>query len=326
VGTPIRLGIIGLGRRWSQRYLPALRQLGQHCTVRAVCDPVPQRTAQEAQRIGCAGAGGPTELLERDDIDAVLLLDAPWYRLWPIELACRFGKPVFCSPSLSLDEAHADALCKQVKESRLAVMVELPPRVAPATACLARLFETSLGPARRMLCHFGQPLLAGGGRASGLGSAHLAAVDWCVGLMGTDPIRVLLTADEAAAFSNLLLDFPDGRAAQITCWRSSGKLPPGERTPRLRIIAERGSALVELPGRLEWTDAEGSHTHTVGRWQPARAQLERFFDALIQGHPPRSSLDDAHRALGWLRAAIASRAEGRPRFLTDNPPESGDAR
>src|SRR6516164_278216 len=93
------VGVIGLGRQWRRRYAPALRALAGSFQVVAVCDQIAQVAAAEAARLRCPAAAGPSELIERDDVGAVLLLDVGWQRLWPVERAASAGKPVFCLPS-----------------------------------------------------------------------------------------------------------------------------------------------------------------------------------------------------------------------------------
>ena len=53
----LRVGVIGLGRRWL-RYQPALLSLRQQVEVVAVCDPHPGRTEQAARSVGCTTADG----------------------------------------------------------------------------------------------------------------------------------------------------------------------------------------------------------------------------------------------------------------------------
>jgi predicted dehydrogenase len=296
----MRVGIIGLGRRWP-RYRVALLALRDRLPIRAICDVVPHRAAVEARALNCPAAAGPTELFERDDIDAVLLLDTQWYRLWPVELACRYGKPVFCCPSLACDDGHAEAICQKVRDKGLPVMVELPPRQARATRQLCWLLETALGPAQLLLANFGQ----GGARPTLCSPVGLAVVDWCVMLMGAEPERSRMVEEDGRPFANLVLDFGGGRSAQITCWRSHGTLGLSRRRPRLQATAERGMAMIELPDRIEWIDAAGRHSQVGRHSSVEREQLEQFHDALTIGEPLQPTLDDAYRALGWLRAAQA---------------------
>src|SRR5207237_4199630 len=99
MSAPLRVGVIGLGPRWQRRYKPALLALRRMYEVRVLFDQIPQQATREARRLGCDAVTGITSLLESDDVDAVLLLDSQWFRLWPIEQACRCGKPVFCGVS-----------------------------------------------------------------------------------------------------------------------------------------------------------------------------------------------------------------------------------
>ncbi len=147
----LRVGIIGLGRRW-RRCRPALHDLRNRLTVRAVCDQRPARAEQAAREFRCAAAAGPTDLLDRDDVEAILLLDAPWFGLWPIEQAARVGKPVFCAVPLSCDDAHADEVVRRVRTARLPVMAAMAPALSPAVTRLRDLLATRLGRLRLVRC------------------------------------------------------------------------------------------------------------------------------------------------------------------------------
>src|SRR5438105_14862113 len=98
----LRIGVIGLGRRWPRQYRPALLALRDRLTVRSLTDPCHRRAAAAAREIGCPAAPGVLALLD-NDLDAVLLLGRPWYRLWPLEQACRLGRPVYLGSSLAAD-------------------------------------------------------------------------------------------------------------------------------------------------------------------------------------------------------------------------------
>src|SRR5258708_32856776 len=105
----LRVGVIGLGRAW-RRYLPALHWLRDRFDVRCVYDQRPRRCETTARNLGCGIAAGVVDLLERPEVEALLLLGRAWFGLWPVAQACRLGKPVFCAPSLVHDEPHADGL------------------------------------------------------------------------------------------------------------------------------------------------------------------------------------------------------------------------
>jgi myo-inositol 2-dehydrogenase/D-chiro-inositol 1-dehydrogenase len=311
MSTRLRVGVIGLGGRW-RRYRRALERLRKRLAVRAVCDQVARRAEAEARRLGCAAAAGPVDLLERDDVDAALLLGRQWFGLWPLEHACRVGKPVFCAVPLSADEAHADDLRRLVADARLPVLTALAPAVAPAVARLGELLAGPLGAARLVRADAALPA---GGRGPALASsALLPLLHVCAGLLGGEPAGVLATeagapADGAAGWwGSAVLDFAGGRAAQVTLWRA----PPGvEAGWRVEVVAERGAATAELPNRLNWRDAAGWHRLRLRGAGGETALLEQFLAAIREGRAPRPNFEDACRVLSWRRAALQSLSEGR---------------
>ncbi len=311
-GAPLNVAVLGLGRRWRRRYEPALLALRNRFHIQAVCDPGQERADAEARRLGCAAAAGPTELLERDDVEALLLLDAPWYRLWPLELACRLGKPVFCAAPLELDDEHADALCEQVKQRQLTVMVEMLPQLSPVTQRLRQLLDGPLGPARLLVCDWAHAGPAHPATLLGAGGGPL--LEWCAGLLGAAPVSVLAAEAEGAGLASVLLDFPEGRAVQVIRRR----VPARGRRLRVHIVAARGLAAAEAPARVGWTDADGRHRHVLPRPAPAgQVLLERFYQAVRAGMAAEPGLEQAQRTLTWLRAVARSRKEGRRVQIAD---------
>jgi predicted dehydrogenase len=320
----LRLGIIGLGRRWQKRYKPALRVLRGRFEVTVLCDQVQERAVREAKRMACDAAAGPTQLLERQDVDAVLFLDAQWFRLWPLERACQMGKPVFCCCSLEWDEAHADAVLRQVQESQVPVVMEMAPRFLPVTARLRSLFEGELGAPRLLLCdvvHSRQvPTRCELTRtperspvASLVGGTGITLLDWCAGLLQGEPVNVTARSLEPIGFSSLFLEFAGGRGVQLTRRHGVVDRP----VVRLQVVAERGSALVELPYRVSWGIKEGFHSDALREQHSLTPLLLEHFREVIQGVGAlEPTLQDAYRVLRWLRVAVRSRDEGRLLPLT----------
>ena len=216
----LRIGVIGLGRRW-RRYRPALAGLRDRLVVRAVCDQRPARAERAAREIGCAAAAGPTDLLDRDDVQAVLLLDAQWFGLWPLEQAARMGKPVFCAVSPVCDDAHADDVMRRVREAGLPVMAALAPGFAPAVTRLRNLLTARFGPPRLVRCDW-----CGSGTRDGFdlpGTRVLPSLmHACAGLIEGEPASVWTTAAEGARLASVLLEFRGGRAAQLNLWTGTG--------------------------------------------------------------------------------------------------------
>ncbi len=306
----LRVGVIGLGRCW-RRYRPLLGRLHQHVEVRAVCDQILRRAEIEAQQFDCAATAGPAELLERSDVEAVLLLDAQWYGLWPLEHACRLNKPVLCALSPASDEAHADALHERIQTCGLPVLMALPLLLAPATRQLRELLTHRLGQARLVradwskLPSFPEDLLSD--------AAVLPLLAACAWLLDDVPRSVWALDGESASFVTLMLRFGRDRLAQVNLWTATA----GRTPPRFEVVAETGTATAELPRQLRWRDADGQHTQRLPPRSAEQSSLERFILALRAGQPLRPSFADAYQALTWLRAAIRSRSEGKCILVTE---------
>jgi predicted dehydrogenase len=318
---PVQVGVIGLGRRWRRHYLPALRALRRHYRVRAVCDPVHCRAVRAAAELGCEAAAGPTALLEDDAIEALLLVDEPWYGLWPLELACRARRPVFCAWPLEADDAHADALRQQIRESGLPVLMALPLRLAEATVWLREVLKQQLGTPRLVVCDVLVPERRRRPAGALLGDVTTALLDWGVDVLDRPPQSVLaagpaavdftrLAAETAAGdFTSVVLEFTGGRAVVVQT-RRTRRL---RRALRLCVEAHGGSAEVLLPsGSVGWTEGNRRCDVTLpGARRVARTLLEHFHATVRTGRAPDPSFEDAYQLLGWLRAAAVSRAEGR---------------
>jgi predicted dehydrogenase len=333
----LRIGIIGLGCRWQKRYKRALLGLSTSFTIRAVYDQVQERAAREAKRLRCDAAAGPSQLLEREDVEAVLLLDQQWFGLWPLEQACQLGKPVLCCCSPATDDAHAEALLDQIRKSRLLVMMDLLPRFMMVSEQLRTLFKNSLGAPQLLCCdvvRFGPSehpsMLEQSPVLDLVGDTGIALLDWCAGLLGGEPLNVMARSLEKGRFSTLFLEFADRRGVQLTrrChgpeiagmarlrrrrrtkaakpWHAAG---PGI---RLQILAERGSAVVELPSQLSWSTHEVFGYHAShGELSPTQLLLI-YFHEVVQGKAAlQPTFADAYRVLRWLRVAVRSRDQGR---------------
>lgn len=302
----LRVGVIGLGRRW-RRYRSLLARLREHVEVRAVCDQIARRAESEARQFSCVAAAGPVELLERADVEAVLLLDPQWYGLWPLEHACRTKKPVLCALPPSADESHADALHEQIAAGGLPVLMALPSLLAPATRHLRELLTHRLGQARLIRADWSAaPPSDAAGRDLLTSPAVLPLLAACAWLLDDVPRSVWTLDGESASFVTLMLRFGRDRLAQVNV----GMAPAGRTPPRFEVVAESGTATAELPRQLRWRDADGQLAQRLPRRSTEQISLERFILALRAGQPLRPSFEEAYQALTWLRAAVRSRSEG----------------
>ena len=316
----LRVGVVGLGRLWEARHKPALARMSDRFQVTAVYDQVARRAEIEAAQIGCDAVDGLARLAGRDDVDAVYLLTPQWFGTFPIEVACRAGKPVYSAlppPSDPADLERVDAL---VRSSGLAFMPEFARRFYPVTLRLRELLATRIGPARLVtgqsrlfgFDRYGQP-----GPSTQIAPAPLLVdpggylIDWCRSVFGAEPSGVQGwsgtvfpgSAEADPDVESMVLEFPGGGAAHLSAarynrsaWGEAGRFLP---EPGIQVVAERGVAWLEMPDRIQWGDADGTHDE--------RLPLEPSVGETLNDHFLRRVRGEPSLAPGWDDAVAASR-------------------
>jgi predicted dehydrogenase len=305
----LSIGVIGLGRKWQDRYKPALVALQNRFVVRGVFDQVQETAEKEAAQLRSRAMAGPTELVEDKDLEAVLCIDRQWFGLWPIGVACRRKLPVFSAVSPAIDDDHADAIYQQVQDSELPVMVEMLPRVAPAATRIQELLKGELGPPRFLLCDSVLPLRESSGKEGGHVSGWgLSMVDWCARLVGAQPVAVTATVGKGGAWESQIWEFAQGQGVQIVFRRGRGSGPCAQ----LHVTAEHGLAVVRFPRHVSWTSTTGSHRQSLPQPAPVgQLLLENFYRCVREGQTLEPSLAEAFAVLRWLRSAQRSVSQER---------------
>ena len=307
----IRLGVIGLGRLWEARHKPALARVRDQARVVAVHDQVLRRAEVEARSLGCAACEGLRALIGRDDVDAVLVLTPQWFGAHPIGIAAEAGKPIYSALPPGGEPEALEALAERIRASGAPFMPELARRFYPATIRLRELVASTLGPITSIL---GQARVSGfdrygaPGPSTQLAPAPLAIdpggflLDWCRFVFDREPSRVRATEASAAKLDGpdhlgLNLEFGDGRFAQVTVDR----MPPGDEAdlsrtlppPGFHVVAERGSAWVEMPDRIVWKDEHGMYDEHLPSEPTVGDRLITQFLRFVRGEPSTApGLDD----------------------------------
>jgi predicted dehydrogenase len=330
----LRVGLIGLGEVWQVRHAPALRALADRFEVRAICDQVRHRAELAAAEFRAEAVDGYHSLVQREDIDAVLVLSPHWYGALPILAACESGKAVYCAVGLDLDEGEALAIKHRVEEAGIAFVAEFPRRQAPATIRLKELIATRLGEPRLLFCH---QRFAEDSQATGMTNSNskhptfrhlLGQVDWCRYVVDREPTSVIGVIHQAVDdgveedYQMMSLNFsPSGKPemgpiAQISCgryipptWQEAISYRP---LATLQVSCAKGIAFVDLPAALVWFDEAGRHQESLESERPVGEQLlTHFFRAVTSLVRRTCDLEDAYRAIQVVQAARQSHEDGR---------------
>lgn len=285
----LNVGVIGLGRRWQQRYMPALLRERRRFHVKAVCDQSRWRTAELARQLGCEAAEGPTDLMETADLDAVLLVDPQWYGLWPLEVACRMQLPVFCVPSLETDPEHAEEIGQRIEAAALPVQFAFPSSVAAAARRLQQLLDRRFGKTRRVFLRLQSPSPAA------IGEWLL----WCNGLFNDPADAAAMASSKSGTGTEVIhLQWADGRDAVVLVE------PAGSQRQVAEVTAEKGRLAVRWPGRVRYRCGPALVCEDwSARLSPERRLLRQFYRLVMDGVPAGGGIADARRAF-----ALACRA------------------
>jgi predicted dehydrogenase len=309
----LRVGVVGVGSAWESRHLPALRALADRLEVAAVCDPVQHRAIQVAKQFNATVYDGFRALMDRDDIDCVMLLSSHFYGPTPIFAACDYGKAVYCAAALELEDEQATQLRERVQQSGIAFMAEFACRLSPATLRLKELLATRLGAPRLLFCNRrrSSPIKCESGDRCARDLVEL--VDWCRYVVEGDPTSLIATAHMSpdTPFNDYFavsLDFSPNKevgAGPVAIIGCGNYVPESleeslayRRPADLKVVCEKGIAFVDLPSTVAWFDKAGQHMEKLDHERNVGEQLLLHFHRAVESLVLKTaSLDDAHKAI-----------------------------
>jgi myo-inositol 2-dehydrogenase/D-chiro-inositol 1-dehydrogenase len=147
-GRAVRLAVIGLG--FGRCHADVLAR-EEHVDLVAIADLDPDGQGIEgesfARRLGAAWYGDGCELIEREELDAVVVAVPPRHRGPLIAAAVDRGIGIFVEKPFATDTAQAAELAGLYRRSASPVMVDFCMRHLPAIARLRGLLDSALGPA-----------------------------------------------------------------------------------------------------------------------------------------------------------------------------------
>lgn len=327
----IKIGVIGAGRI-GRLHAEHLTRRVQGAQVAAIAD-VNLRAAEEtAARLGVRSAlADYRTLLERADIDAVVICSATDTHAQMIEEAAAAGKQIFCEKPIDFNLARIDRALAAVTQAGVQLQIGFNRRFDPhfqvARQAVAdgrigvphTLRITSRDPAPPPLEYV---------RSSGGLFLDMAIHDF-------DMARFLLADEvvEVYAAGAVLVDpaigaLGDVDTAVTTLRFAGGALGAIDNSrqaiygydQRVEVFGSGGSVVVDnpLPHTARLSDRNGTwqtrpHHFFIERYTEAYiAEMQAFVDALRSGTPPPVSGADGRAPVVVALAAQRSCVEGRP--------------
>ncbi|CDR88352.1 uncharacterized protein SPSC_04179 [Sporisorium scitamineum] len=147
----LRVGVVGAGEVTQVVHLPTLKFLSDRYTVTAICD-----VSREAAEHVAAKWNVPhvytssSEIVQRDDIDLILITNSDEYHASCAIEAAQAGNHVFIEKPMALTRTDAQAIQRAAHEHQRKIFVGYMRRYAPAFQVFQKLLAES-GPIRHAI-------------------------------------------------------------------------------------------------------------------------------------------------------------------------------
>ncbi len=136
------VGVLGVGEM-GKRHAENLRRLVPEARLVAVADAFPERARQVANELEIDDSYASLEaMLERKEVDAVLIATPDKFHAHAITIAARAGKDIFCEKPLAITLSDAEAALAAVAKAGVRLQVGFMRRYDPAYASAKSRIET----------------------------------------------------------------------------------------------------------------------------------------------------------------------------------------
>jgi hypothetical protein len=333
----VNVGIIGLGANWETRYAPVFKKFHERIAVRAICDAVPDRADQVAAGWNATAVYGAVALLERPDINAVIVLDPTSYGLEMLRLICAHHKPAYLAGSLGCDLDRLSQLHSECQTEGLTFMPEFGLRYTPATGRLHELIATQIGRPKKVVVT-ARYEANGSAAADALEDCEeflTSVFDWFRYVIRTAPTRVRTEQIDSGQSGTkpdqiITVDFHRPKAMQQTpraelhLYRHPVPQGVESRTSGCSVLShqvecERGTAEIPASIDISWATTSGPIQESLAADRPdVEVMLDHFCRRVAGGLIPVADLADVCRGLTLTRATAKSLQTGQAINMNGN--------
>ena len=311
---PVRVGVIGVGDMGAA-HVRTLSTWVPTASVVTAYDPDTDRATAVCAEVGGRVAGSATEVIEADDVDAVLIA-APDPLHEELVLACiGAGKPTLCEKPLTTSaDGSQRVVDAEVAAGRRLVQVGFMRRYDPAYAQLRQLCaDGAVGDARVVHCVHRNRQAGPGATSEGIiynSMIHeLDTVPWLL----DDPLSAITVFAPEVPDGELrdpqlaLIETAGGRLVTVEVFVNAGY----GYDVQCEVVGERGTARLTPPYglglRRDGVDGVAVFDDFVARFSDAyRIELSAWVASLVSGTPTGPSAWDGHRANLAASAGVQS--------------------
>lgn len=326
----VRIGIIGLGPYWEQRYEPVLRMMDQRIQIKAVYDPVRSRAEQAAEHWNAAVVSGISSLVSRHTLDAFLLLHSDWMDHYPLKILSQQDRPVYIAGSLGEELEILESIHSRATEQLVTLMPEFSRRYSQATSRFFELAVTRLGNPNSIQIETCCPTADQDVEVPG--QKHEAdflvgLFDWCCYVMRTKPLRVQTTfhsdsSDLSEDYRQIKVEYlpdPVTNSERFALIKIKNEQRETEsHFPNHQIKCRNGMAEFHSPDELHWEDESSSITESLkSDRRELEVMLDHFCRRAVGGIIPVANISDVCQAIQLVKLSRESMKIGMPvEFVT----------
>ena len=317
----VRVGLIGTGSSWQNRYQPAFENLKQRLTIVSVFDPVMKRGQQVATELNADVAQSVSHLMDRRDLQGVCILDSDWMGLTLLKMVCSIAqeKGIYLAGGVGDNIEPLHPLMELVTEDRLTLMPEFSRRYTPATQRLHELMVTKIGSPKQIFVRTVAPDPNSHSSTPGQTSLfdfRLGLLDWCSYVARTDPVEISVRTrnlsdshkEHITIQYRKSLSGVNAPAAEIEIeTHSSNRSATQTATCYQSLICERGKVVIPAPQQIEWTcNGETHQEYLKHDRSEVEVMLDHFCRRIVGGLVGVPDLNDVSRNIRLTRAAEQS--------------------
>jgi predicted dehydrogenase len=276
---------------WDESCREAVQQAANRLVVRAVYDVVPAKAEQVAKERAAAIAPSLTNLFERSDVDAVIVLETAWQDWYALDLACRFHKPTLLFGPWKNDVPRLEQAHRSARDAGVLLMAAFPRRHAPSTIRLRELLATKLGPPRSIAVKIAGTEDPGCCQLVGL-------IDWCCSVLGRTPAGIT-ASDVSDSAHRIVMQFAQPDKAASIDWQR------GEADESLQIECRDGTATIAGDREIVWKNgAQETRDSLASDRSSTEIILDQFCRRVVGGLVPVADLSDVLRSVRLAQTAL----------------------
>jgi myo-inositol 2-dehydrogenase / D-chiro-inositol 1-dehydrogenase len=325
----LRVAVLGAGR--IGKIHAANVAMNRNAKLVAVADPFGDAASSLADLLSCEASQDPIPLIERDDVDAVVIGTPTDTHVSLMLHAVRLGKAVLCEKPIDLDIAKADAALHEIERLNGRVMLAFNRRFDPSAQQLRQTIDAgTIGEVRQVIITSRDPGLPSREYLKHSGGIFRDMVihdfDMARWLLGEEPTEVMATASrlvdpaltEVDDFDTIMVQMrtASGRQCHINCCREAVY----GYDQRFEIFGSAGMlqnenlrpTTVRRWTRHETEAGEPLLNFFLERYADAyRYELDAFIAAVQAGSPMPVTPFDGRQALRLADCALESALSGR---------------